>query len=108
MRTQKIIGTRDIQSGLCRAYIVQPKTVTVKPGRKYRERVRKIIRRRKVAGFFRAVIRGLYIASWLYAVAVVVGLINAGTWTGAELARLIISTLWIATPLAIRGTEILK
>lgn len=108
MRTQKITRTKDIPNGFGRAFIIQPETVVWKPGRKYREKVRKIIRRRKVAGFFRAVLRGAYIGSWLYALAVVASLINAGVWNGAEVARLIAGVLWIATPITLKGTEILK
>lgn len=106
MKTKVVINTKDTEGGFLKAYLVQPKTVTYRPSQKHRERVKKVIRKRKVKGFFSVLAKGVYLASLLYAVAVVASLINTGLSDGAGLARLIVGVLWMATPLTIRGHKI--
>ena len=100
--SRTITHTKDVRSGYIRAYIVQPKKENHKPSR----RVQRMLSSRRslvtVGRGFLTLIKGVYAASILYALAAAASLVEAGNMDTTSTIKAVIFAVWVAVPVAVK------
>lgn len=108
MKVRVITRTKDTQSGLIRAYIVQNAEVRVKSSTAVRKRLERRRKARRAGLIARNIIKGLYSLSVIFSLMLAASLINKGITSPTETAQLIASMIWTVSPAAAIGLGIMK
>ena len=101
--------TKDMESGLIRAYVIQKEIRKHPVSTKTRKAVRRRLFRTKMARALYTALKASYTVTVILAVLYAVSIINLPTVSGLNLARLVACLVWVAVPAAVmisKGVEI--